>query len=150
MATHWHFEQGFGQGGISSAYPSQPSRQLCPGVQFRQVAEIDAMPAGTVLDLIGIVESVGQCTPLTTRAGVQTDKRPVQIKDSSNASIEVHSGSPNKALNEFMELIGDSVWLPSYWVGGQRGYRHSGGRILVPLGPAPDIAQGFDWSTSGY
>ena len=69
------------------------SRNLCPGVQFRQVVEIESMPAGTVLDLIGVVESVGQCTPLTTRAGVQTDKRPVQIKDSSNASIEVNLGS---------------------------------------------------------
>lgn len=47
------------------------------------------MAAGTVLDLIGIVETVGECTPLTTRAGAATFKRPVQIKDNSNASIEV-------------------------------------------------------------
>lgn len=53
------------------------------------MADIDTLASGAVLDIIGVVESVSDCVPIVTRAGKETHKRTLQIKDNSNASIEV-------------------------------------------------------------
>lgn len=49
------------------------------------------MASGAVLDVIVVVESVSECTPIVTRNGKETHKRAMQIKDKSNASIEVRT-----------------------------------------------------------
>ena len=57
------------------------------------MADIESVAANTVLDVIGVGESVSEITGIVTRMGMQTDKRVLHIKDQSNASIEVHSAA---------------------------------------------------------
>ena len=74
--------------------------------------DINSVEAGTVLDLIGVVETVGDVTPIVTRTGKETNKRPLQIRDNSNASIEV-GALPLRAFRKFSQSRGQSPLEPS-------------------------------------
>ncbi len=57
--------------------------------QFRPIAEVETTPVNGVIDIIGVVESVGDYMDITLKNGSATHKRSVQLKDQSNASVEV-------------------------------------------------------------
>ena len=57
--------------------------------QFRPIAEVETTPVNGVIDIIGVVESVGDFMDITLKNGSATHKRSVQLKDQSNASVEV-------------------------------------------------------------
>ncbi len=59
--------------------------------QFQPISEVENSPVGSVVDIIGIVETVGEYTDITLKNGSATHKRSVQLKDQSNASIEVRT-----------------------------------------------------------
>ena len=50
---------------------------------------METTPVNGVIDIIGVVESVGDYMDITLKNGSATHKRSVQLKDQSNASIEV-------------------------------------------------------------
>ena len=50
---------------------------------------METTPVNGVLDIIGVVESVGDYMDITLKNGSATHKRSVQLRDQSNASIEV-------------------------------------------------------------
>ncbi|XP_066318455.1 replication protein A 70 kDa DNA-binding subunit C-like isoform X2 [Miscanthus floridulus] len=62
-----------------------------PKVQysFRQISEIENMDNHTVVDLLGVVTSVGPSVMMTRKGGTQTQKRTLQLRDMSGWSVGV-------------------------------------------------------------
>ena len=58
-------------------------------MQFKRIEEIEAMPAKTQLDVVGVVEAVDQAGEIPRRDGSTVNKRNLTIKDDSNRSIEL-------------------------------------------------------------
>ncbi|KAJ9514509.1 hypothetical protein QJQ45_016236, partial [Haematococcus lacustris] len=57
--------------------------------KFRRIEELEACPANTIVDVIGVVENVGAWSTITRKTGEETRKRAVVIRDDSNRSIEI-------------------------------------------------------------
>ncbi|XP_078445823.1 replication protein A 70 kDa DNA-binding subunit A-like [Wolffia australiana] len=62
-----------------------------PGVRldFRPIAEIESMEPNSVVDLAGVVASVGPATSVLRKNGTETVKRAVQLRDMSGRSVEL-------------------------------------------------------------
>jgi len=60
---------------------------------FRQISEIENIEAGVIVDLIGIVTSVGPSAIVMRKDGTQAQKRTLQLKDMSVRSMEISSGA---------------------------------------------------------
>lgn len=62
-----------------------------PQVQysFRPIGDINSLAAGSILDLIGVVESCEQPVTLTRKDGTEATKRSMTLRDTSKASIEL-------------------------------------------------------------
>ncbi|EES17568.3 hypothetical protein SORBI_3009G012400 [Sorghum bicolor] len=56
---------------------------------FRQISEIENIEAGVIVDLIGIVTSVGPSAIVMRKDGTQAQKRTLQLKDMSVRSMEI-------------------------------------------------------------
>ncbi|CAG9464736.1 unnamed protein product [Pedinophyceae sp. YPF-701] len=73
--------------------------ELCPNedgaaipeisFNFKPIASLADVPAGDVVDVVGVVEAAMPATQITRRDGSPADKRSMTIKDSSGASIEL-------------------------------------------------------------
>ena len=63
-------------------------RLICM-LQFKRIEEIEGMPANTLLDVLGILESVGDFATLTLKNATEQTKRSVVLRDNSNRSIEL-------------------------------------------------------------
>lgn len=62
-----------------------------PKVQysFQHISEIENMDNRTVVDLLGVVTSVGSSVVITKKDGTQTQKRTLQLRDMSGRSVGV-------------------------------------------------------------
>ncbi|CAA6659335.1 unnamed protein product [Spirodela intermedia] len=68
---------------------------------FREIDEIESAENNSVLDLIGIVTSIGPSTTILRKNGMETQRRILSLKDSSGKSVDLtlwgismcHSGS---------------------------------------------------------
>ena len=58
-------------------------------MQFKRIEEIEGMPATSMLDVLGIVESVGDFVTLTLKNATEQTKRSLVLRDNSNRSIEL-------------------------------------------------------------
>ena len=58
-------------------------------MQFKRVEEVESMPAGTMLDVLGILDSVGDFATLTLKNATEQTKRSIVLRDNSNRSIEL-------------------------------------------------------------
>lgn len=47
------------------------------------------MPAGTMLDVLGVLDSIGDFTTITLKNGTEQSKRSIVLRDNSNRSIEL-------------------------------------------------------------
>lgn len=47
------------------------------------------MPAGTMLDVLGVLHSIGDYTTITLKNGTEQSKRSIVLRDNSNRSIEL-------------------------------------------------------------
>lgn len=47
------------------------------------------MPAGTMLDVLGVLDSIGDYTTITLKNGTEQAKRSLVLRDNSNRSIEL-------------------------------------------------------------
>jgi len=56
---------------------------------FRPISEIANMDKGSMVDLIGVVTSVGPSSAFMRKNGVETQKRVLQLKDMSGCSVEI-------------------------------------------------------------
>uniref|UniRef100_A0A0Q3TC17 Replication protein A subunit n=1 Tax=Setaria italica TaxID=4555 RepID=A0A0Q3TC17_SETIT len=56
---------------------------------FRQISEIEDIDSQTVIDLLGVVTSVGPSVLITRKNGIETQKRTLQLRDMSGWSVEV-------------------------------------------------------------
>lgn len=56
---------------------------------FTKLADLERVAAGTVVDVVGVVASVQPAGRITRRDGTDTEKRSIQIRDDSGASIEL-------------------------------------------------------------
>ncbi|KAL6634291.1 hypothetical protein ACP70R_026962 [Stipagrostis hirtigluma subsp. patula] len=61
-------------------------RQQC---SFRQISEIENMENNTIVDLLGVVTSIGPSGTRMTKNGTEVQKRTLQLKDMSGRSVEV-------------------------------------------------------------
>ncbi len=61
----------------------------CAALQFRPIGDINSLAAGSILDLIGVVESCEQPVTLTRKDGTEATKRSMTLRDTSKASIEL-------------------------------------------------------------
>ncbi|CAL5058144.1 unnamed protein product [Urochloa decumbens] len=95
-----------------------------PRVQynFRQISEIENMDNQTVVDLLGVVTSVGPSVMITRKSGTEAQKRTLQLRDMSGRSVEVtlwdnfcHSEGHqlqlqcDSGLNPILALVGARV-----------------------------------------
>ena len=60
-------------------------------MQFQPIAAVETTPVNSVIDIVGVVETVGEYMDITLKNGSATHKRSVHLKDQSNASIEVRT-----------------------------------------------------------
>lgn len=58
-------------------------------MQFKRIEEIESLPANTMLDVVGILESAGDFVTLTLKNATEQTKRSIVLKDNSNRSIEL-------------------------------------------------------------
>ncbi|KAM7264105.1 hypothetical protein ACFE04_001788 [Oxalis oulophora] len=56
---------------------------------FRPISDIEGLESKNVLDLIGLVTSIGPATSIMRKNGTETQKRTLQLKDRSGRSVEV-------------------------------------------------------------
>ena len=57
--------------------------------QFRKLAQLEEVDSGTVVDVIGVVDSVDAWQLITKRDGTDVHKRSINVRDDSGRSIEV-------------------------------------------------------------
>lgn len=58
-------------------------------MQFKLISEFADLPAGSVVDYVGVVESVDAWQTLTLKSGIDTQKRSLMMRDDSANSIEL-------------------------------------------------------------
>jgi replication factor A1 len=75
---------------------------------FVPLSQLEDTPAGTVLDIIGVVESVAEPAEITRKDGTQVSKRGVNIRDDSGRSIELTlwGGYVDSTGNEMAAAVG--------------------------------------------
>lgn len=88
-------------------------------MQFRKIAEVESCPAQTQVDVVCVVESVGEAGTLTKRDQTETFKRNVVIRDDSNRSIELtlwggHANNPGDQLSTVSPLSPEILVLTSH------------------------------------
>jgi replication factor A1 len=66
-------------------YSNIPRQQY----NFRQISEIENIEVGAIVDLVGIVTSVGPSAIVMRKDGTQAQKRTLQLKDLSVRSMEI-------------------------------------------------------------
>lgn len=60
-------------------------------LQFRRIEDIENLPAGTMVDVLGVVERCDPSYNLQLRNGTDAQKRSLVLKDASNKTVEVGS-----------------------------------------------------------
>lgn len=58
-------------------------------MQFKRIEEIESLPANTMLDVVGILESAGDFVTLTLKNATEQTKRSIVLRDNSDRSIEL-------------------------------------------------------------
>jgi hypothetical protein len=66
-------------------------------LQFRKLAELETTEAGTIVDVIGVLDTVEPWAVINKKDGTETRKRLLTIRDDSGRSVEV-SGAGNLAV----------------------------------------------------
>ena len=56
---------------------------------FIPLSQLEDTPAGNVVDIIAVVESIGEAAEITRKDGTQVSKRSLNLKDASGRSIEL-------------------------------------------------------------
>ena len=62
---------------------------MCFASQFKRIDEIESVPAGSMLDVLGVLHSIGDFTTITLKNGTEQSKRSIVLRDNSNRSIEL-------------------------------------------------------------
>lgn len=58
-------------------------------LQFRKLAELETTEAGTIVDVIGVLDTVEPWAVINKKDGTETRKRSLTIRDDSGRSVEV-------------------------------------------------------------
>ena len=79
-------------------------------LQFKRIEEIEGLPASSMLDVLGIMESVGEFVTLTLKNATEQTKRSLVLKDNSNRSIELtlwgtYASNPGDQLAQVNEMF---------------------------------------------
>ncbi|XP_062230519.1 replication protein A 70 kDa DNA-binding subunit C-like isoform X2 [Phragmites australis] len=56
---------------------------------FRQISEIENMETGAIVDLVGVVTSVGPSATIMRKDGSEAQRKTLQLKDMSGRSVEI-------------------------------------------------------------
>eukprot|EP00803_Ostreobium_quekettii_P006045 evm.model.scf_430.4 EVM.evm.TU.scf_430.4 scf_430:16968-25836(+) len=89
--TNHQFEIRLERQSVLERCPEDNSTSHIPRVQyqFRDIGSIQNLEAGTMVDVVGVVERVEPWSKITKKNGDEAMKRPVIIKDKSLFSIEI-------------------------------------------------------------
>jgi hypothetical protein len=58
-------------------------------IQFRKIEDVERLPVGTFVDILGVVEYVNAYTTIVCDDGSELQKRIITLRDDSNRSIEL-------------------------------------------------------------
>ncbi|ETW00602.1 hypothetical protein, variant [Aphanomyces invadans] len=118
---------------------------------FKPIASIEALPAESTIDLIGIVKHVGPCTELTSKAGKQLQKRDFTMVDDTLAEIKVTVWSERATdpacdswTNQVLAIKGCRI---SDYSGRTIGTFSSTSFVTNP--PLPEAARLLSWYSAG-
>ncbi|KAL3155866.1 hypothetical protein ABBQ32_012870 [Trebouxia sp. C0010 RCD-2024] len=81
---------------------------------FKRIDDIESVPAGTMLDVLGVLHSIGDFTTITLKNGTEQSKRSIVLRDNSNRSIELtmwaeFASEPGDQLAQIVEQGGHPV-----------------------------------------
>lgn len=81
---------------------------------FKRIDEIESVAAGTMLDVLGVLHSIGDFTTITLKNGTEQSKRSLVLRDNSNRSIELtmwaeFASEPGDQLAQIVEQGGHPV-----------------------------------------
>ena len=90
---------------VSPLVHSEPLTCVLPGVQFRKIEDVENEPPNTVIDVIGVVDSVQSSITIQKKDGTATQKRGLVLRDQSGRSVELsmwggHAENPGIQLEE--------------------------------------------------
>lgn len=76
------------------------------------------MPAGTMLDVLGVLHSIGDYTTITLKNGTEQSKRSIVLRDNSNRSIELtmwaeFASEPGDQLAQVRYFSQVIFWTPA-------------------------------------
>lgn len=116
---------------------------------FVPLSQLEDTPAGTVLDVIGVVESVAEPADITRKDGTQVSKRGVNIRDDSGRSIELTlwGSYVDSTGNEMAAAVG-SGRHPIVAVKGARVGDYNG-KTLSTIGSSTIVIDPVDESKAG-
>ena len=77
----------------------------CLYAQFRKIEEVENESPNTIIDVVGVVESVQSAATIQKKDGTETQKRALLLRDQSGRSVELsmwgnHAENPGIALEE--------------------------------------------------
>ncbi|XP_066368674.1 replication protein A 70 kDa DNA-binding subunit A-like isoform X2 [Miscanthus floridulus] len=99
---------------------------------FRQISEIENIEAGAIVDLVGIVTSVGPSAMIIRKDGSEAQKRTLQLKDMSVRSMEIILwGKFCDAEGHQLQLLCDSDSNPILSLKGGRVSDFSGRSVVT-------------------
>ena len=74
--------------------PNDPMPVLGPPAAFRKLSEVANMALSTVLDVMGVVQSVQPVNNIQRKDGTTTEKRSITLRDDSGFEVELSMWSP--------------------------------------------------------
>jgi len=99
---------------------------------FQQISELENMGSGAIVDLVGIVTSVGPSIIMKRKDGTEAKKRTLQLKDMSGRSVQIiFWGKFVDAEGKQLQLLSDSVSNPILALKGGRISDFSGRSVVT-------------------
>ncbi|XP_010261943.1 PREDICTED: replication protein A 70 kDa DNA-binding subunit A isoform X2 [Nelumbo nucifera] len=100
---------------------SSSTVELCPDedgsipkqqFSFKPINEIESSENNSIIDVIGIVESVNPSVPILRKNGMETQRRILNLKDGSNRSVELTLWGElcNKQGRELQQMVESGVF----------------------------------------
>ena len=80
-------------------------------MQFRKIEEVENESPNTVIDVVGIVESVQSSVTIQKKDGTETQKRGMLLRDQTGRSVELSMWG-NLAENPGISLEEARLWRP--------------------------------------
>ncbi|GMH33864.1 hypothetical protein BSKO_01698 [Bryopsis sp. KO-2023] len=158
--TNHAFELMLGQMSKIDPVVEDAATQEIPHIQylFKEIMEVQQMEKGTLMDVLGVVESIQPWVMITLKTGNETPKRSLMIRDRSNCDIELalwgeaQAGGIGDEINQAVEGGQDPiVSVKNVRVGDFNGKNLStiGSSRIEINADIPEVAELRQWYNGG-